>query len=160
MMIRKTITDDLAEVMRIYAGAREFMRESGNPAQWGDTHPARELSERDIAEGKSYVCVEDGGIAAVFYFGVERDPIYDTIDGAWLNDEPCGVVHRLAKRRDVKGAGAFCIDWCFERCGNIKIDTHRDNAPMQKLLGKLGFAYCGVVQMPDGGERIAFQKSK
>ncbi|MDR0862525.1 MAG: GNAT family N-acetyltransferase [Oscillospiraceae bacterium] len=158
MTIRKTTTDDLAEVLRIYADAREYMRESGNPSQWGDSRPTRETVEHDIACGASYVCEISGEITAVFYFNIERDPTYEQIDGAWLNDEPCGVVHRIAKRRDAKGAGAFCLNWCYERCRNLKLDTHRDNAAMLKLLAKLGFTYCGVISIRDGEERVAFQK--
>lgn len=43
--------------------------------------------------------------------------------------------------------------------GNVRIDTHRDNQPMQALLKKCGFAYCGRIFLADGSERIAFQKT-
>ena len=36
MIIRKTTMEDLDEVMEIYAGARAFMAQNGNPTQWGD----------------------------------------------------------------------------------------------------------------------------
>jgi len=156
--IRKTEAGELPAVLEVYAEARELMRESGNPGQWGDAYPPRELIESDIRAGKSYVCVENGEIAAVFYFAVERDPTYKRIDGEWLNDAAYGVVHRVARRRGAKGVGVFCVDWCFGQCGNIRIDTHRDNAPMRRLLAKLGFAYCGVIRLRDGDERLAFQK--
>ena len=42
---------------------------------------------------------------------------------------------------------------------NLKIDTHRDNYPMQKSLKKNGFEYCGIIYLADGNERLAFQKS-
>jgi RimJ/RimL family protein N-acetyltransferase len=135
------------------------MRGNGNPTQWSDWYPPQDMIERDIAAGTSYVCVENGEIAAVFYFNVERDPTYENIDGAWLDDEPYGVVHRIAKRRGVKGAGEFCLNWCLEQCRSIRIDTHKDNAPMQKLLSKFGFKYCGIIWVLDGEERIAFQKN-
>ncbi|MDR0819133.1 MAG: GNAT family N-acetyltransferase [Oscillospiraceae bacterium] len=159
MTIRKTTASDFAKVTQIYADAREYMRENGNPTQWSDWYPPRDMIERDIQSGTSYVCVDDSGVAAVFYFNIERDPTYEHIDGEWLNDEPCGVVHRIAKRLDVKGAGEFCVNWCFEQCRNLKIDTHKDNLPMQKLLSKLGFVYCGIIWVLDGEERVAFQKT-
>jgi len=161
VIIRKTTASDLDEVCLIYADARDFMRESGNPDQWRGSHPRRETIEDDIADGHSYVCVREGAIAAVFYFNIEFDPTYGRIDGQWLNDKPYGVVHRIARAGSAagKGAGAFCIEWCLDRCGNLRIDTHRDNAHMIGLLEKLGFSYCGIIWLEDGDERRAFQKS-
>ena len=159
MEIRKTIMGDLDEVCRIYAGARDFMRESGNPNQWKDTHPARDVIERDILSGESYVCVCGDEIAAVFFFSIGRDPTYGKIDGAWLNDDTYGVVHRIARARSAAGSGAYCLDWCFEQCRNLRIDTHRDNAPMRNLLKKQGFTYCGIIWLENGEERMAFQKT-
>jgi hypothetical protein len=158
MTIRKATMEDLAAIMQIYADARVFMLENGNPGQWIDGYPKQGLIESDIQSGSCHVCVGNGAIAAVFYYNVERDPTYEKIDGAWLNDNPCGVVHRIAKGRGAKGAGAFCIGWCLGQCRNVKIDTHKDNAPMLKLLAKLGFTYCGVIWLLDGDERLAFQK--
>lgn len=64
----------------------------------------------------------------------------------------------IAADGSTKGAGAFCLQWALAQCGNIRIDTHRDNRPMQGLLAKLGFSYCGTITIADGTERIAFQK--
>lgn len=36
------------------------------------------------------------------------------------------------------------MNWCMEQCGNHRIDTHANNKPMQGLLNKLGYIYCGV----------------
>ncbi|MDR0859132.1 MAG: GNAT family N-acetyltransferase [Oscillospiraceae bacterium] len=161
MLIRKTTAADLPAVLEIYVEARQFMRDNGNPAQWGDTHPAPEMIALDIENGTSYVCEDKGEVTAVFYFSIERDATYDYIEGAWLNDEPYGVVHRIAARRGTKGAGTFCLNSAFELCGNLKIDTHVDNVPMRNLLAKLGFVYCGVIWVLGGSdERIAFQKTR
>ena len=124
MEIRKASMDDWEEIQKIYASARQFMAEHGNAGQWGTNYPQEELLLDDIAQGKLYVCTEDG-IAAVFYFAAGEDPTYRRIeDGAWLNEEPYGVVHRIASARTVKGAASFCIDWALEQSGNIRIDTH------------------------------------
>ena len=159
MQIRKTAAADIDSVMQIYAEAKEFMRENGNPTQWKGNNPAQILIEGDIQEEKSYVCLDNDEIIAVFYFAVECEPVYASIDNKWLNDDIYGVIHRIAKLRKAPGGvGRFCINWCFEQCKNIRIDTHENNAPMRKLLDNLGFVYCGVVRYPDGGERMAFQK--
>ena len=158
MFIRKTTMDDIDAVCEIYAGARAFMREYGNTEQWKDGHPSLEIIEGDIRDGLSYVCVDGDDIAAVFFYSADRDPTYAKIDGRWLNDEPYGVVHRIARSRRVKGAGGFCLEWCLGQCRNLRLDTHRDNAPMRRLLEKLGFTYCGIIWLENGDERMAYQK--
>ena len=158
MTIRKSKMTDLDTIMEIYAYARAYMKESGNPNQWFDTHPRREVIEVDITSGLSYVCVDGEKIAAVFYFNVEIEPTYSNIDGGWLNDEPYGVVHRIARGPEGRGAGALCLNWCSAQHPNIRIDTHKDNAAMLKLLEKLGYVYCGIIWLENGDERMAFQK--
>ena len=157
MTIRKTTYADLEAVMEIYAYARAYMQDSGNPNQWHDNHPPRELIENDIKSGLSYVCEDNSQIAAVFYFNLECELTYKKIDGQWLNNEPYGVVHRIASGPGAKGAGAACLDWCAAQHPNIRIDTHRDNAAMLKLLENLGYMYCGVIWLENGDERLAFQ---
>lgn len=159
MEIRKTTLSELDQVMSIYERARGFMAEHGNPTQWGTTEPKREKVEQDIIDGKSYVCVENDQIAAVFYFAPGPDSTYLKIyEGQWLNEKNYSVVHRIASAGTVKGAGSFCLDWAFEQCKNLRIDTHRNNLVMQNLLKKNGFSYCGIIYLADGAERFAYQK--
>ena len=61
MEIRNTRPDELSTVMGIYASAREFMAQTGNPDQWGDGYPTEALIRSDIEAGKSYVCVRPTG---------------------------------------------------------------------------------------------------
>ena len=75
-----------------------------------------------------------------------------------MNSCPYAVVHRVPTAPDTKGIATFCLNWALEQCGNIRIDTHRDNIVMQHLLDKNGFKYCGIVYVEDGTERIAYQK--
>jgi len=159
MNIRRSTPADMATIQDIYAAARDFMRGSGNGTQWKDDYPPAEFVVRDCtADGHGYVCEEGGRVLGVFYFHIEEEPTYAHIDGAWPNDEPYGVVHRIAVRRDTKGVGTHCLQWALAQCGNLRIDTHRDNAPMLTLLRKLGFAYCGVVWVHEGtSARVAFQ---
>lgn len=160
MRIRKTTAEDLDSVMELYAQARRFMREHGNPDQWGTAHPPRDMIVEDIRRGCSYVCEEDGELLGTFYLARETEPDYRVIyEGSWLDDEPYGVMHRVACPGRKKGTGTFCLNWCVEHSGgNLRIDTHRDNLPMQHMLEKNGFTRCGIIYMADGGERIAFQK--
>lgn len=158
MEIRKTKIEELDKVMEIYAYARKFMAEHDNPNQWKNNKPSKEQIENDILLGKHHVCVEDGTIVAVFYFAKEEDPTYAKIyDGAWLNDAPYAVVHRIASAGTVKGAGSFCMNWAISQYGNVKIDTHKDNYVMQNMLKKCGFTPCGTIYLENGEERIGFQ---
>ena len=160
MEIRATREQDLERVMALYAAARTFMQQTGNPDQWREGYPPRALIAREIEQGNSFVCMEGETIAAVFSLIMGEDPTYAAIyDGAWLSDAPYGTVHRVCVACYGGGVGAYCLDWCLRRCDNVRIDTHRDNQPMQALLKKCGFAYCGRILLADGSERIAFQKT-
>ena len=157
MHIRHAVPADLPAMEELYAQARAYMAANGNPTQWGTEYPKREWLEADMAEGVSYVCEEDGQVVATFMFSTAGEPTYAYIeDGQWPDDEPYGVIHRIATGGTRKGAGAFCIRWCLEQCGSVRIDTHDDNRPMQALLDKLGFVYCGRIYVEDGTPRRAY----
>ena len=165
MKIRKTEPDDLERIMEIYAGARRFMAEHGNPDQWGATNwPPENLIRSDIAGGNSYVCVNDANrIIGTFFFiqGRDVEPNYREItDGGWIDGSPYGVVHRIASDGSEKGTGAFCIGWAYEQCGHLRIDTHGKNKVMQNLLAGLGFVHCGTIYVEeDNDPRLAYEKS-
>jgi len=162
--IRHATKQDFDRIMEIYSFARKFMAEHGNPNQWGPTNwPPAELIHEDIRDGNSYVCVNDQGkVIGTFYytFGEDIEPTYRNItDGAWLDDSPYGVVHRISGDGSEKGIGAFCINWAFEQCGHLRIDTHGDNIVMQNLVKKLGFTHCGTIYVEeDNYPRLAFEK--
>lgn len=158
MQIRKAAISDLKDILSIYAYARSFMREHGNAAQWAGGYPKEEILKDDIEKQKLHLLTQGEKKLAVFYCAIEEDPCYKVINGAWINDEPYCVVHRIASAKGTKGAATFCLNWAFEKLGHLRIDTHEDNIPMQNLLKKLGFTRCGIVWMQDGTERIAFEK--
>lgn len=165
MIIRHSTERDFDRIMEIYSFARRYMAEHGNPDQWGPTNwPPEELIHSDIQDGNSYVCVNDEGtVIGTFYFiqGRDIEPTYRNItDGAWLDESPYGVVHRIAEDGSEKGIGAFCINWAFEQCGHLRIDTHSDNKVMQNLVKKLGFVHCGTIYVEeDNNPRLAFEKT-
>lgn len=159
MQIRKSTNADLSQIGIIYENAKKFMRETGNPNQWNGDRPNAETAREDIENGIGYVAEENGKILAVFMFSQEKDPTYAKIyDGAWLSDAPYGVIHRIAVAEQGRGIIDFCINECFAKCGNLRIDTHRDNLPMQRALLKRGFVYCGIIHLENGDERLAYQK--
>ena len=161
MQIEKATAYDIIEIESIYESARSYMRKTGNMYQWLGGYPQREIIERDISGGNLYKAVEDGKIAAVFCYFEGIDPTYNKIyEGEWLNNDPYGVIHRIAVASQGKGVASYCFDYCFLRCQNLKIDTHKDNLPMRRALAKNGFTECGIIYLESGDERIAFQKTK
>ena len=83
MKIRKSTEKDFERIMEIYAFARDFMAEHGNPNQWGPTNwPPEDLIHNDIKDGNSYVCVDDADdILGTFFFihGKDIEPTYRQI---------------------------------------------------------------------------------
>lgn len=160
MKIRKATPEDLEQLLPLYENARTFMASHGNPSQWGTSYPPKSLVQSDIHSGCSFVCTDCNKIIAAFYYQYGPDSTYTKIrHGAWLNDRPYGVVHRIVSDGSVKGTGAFCLTWALKQCGNLKIDTHKDNFVMQNLLKKLGFSQCGIIISDDETERLAYQKT-
>ena len=161
MRIRAAREDEIDVIMDVFDAARLFMHKTGNNKQWVDGYPSKELILGNIQSKGFYVCISDEQeIVGVFYFKIEEDQTYNKIyEGGWLNGKPYGVVHRIASNGKSKGIASFCLQWCFEQCNNIRIDTHRENIVMQNNLSKNGFKRCGIIYLLNGAERIAYQKS-
>ncbi len=159
MKIRLAEKKDIPVIMKIYDIARLYMRQTGNTKQWIGGYPQQSILEEDIKKQASFICVEGDKILASFCFSTEIEKTYNKIyEGAWLNNSEYAVIHRLAVSEQKKGIASFCLDWCFQKMPNIKIDTHRDNIPMQNLLKKHNYKYCGIIYLQSGDERLAFQK--
>ena len=61
-MIRTATPEDLPALGPVYAAARRFMAENGNPTQWSDRYPLTEDLEEDIGKGQLYVWAPDGAV--------------------------------------------------------------------------------------------------
>lgn len=161
MHVRKTLPQDIEAIGEIYRQAKQFMRDNGNSTQWTEDYPSEKTALSDMQNGIGYVCEVCGEVVCVFAFAVDREPTYDKIyDGEWVSDEKYAYIHRIAVKKHGRGIVDFCFNECFKMHPNLKIDTHRDNIPMQKVLVRSGFQRCGVIYLEDGEERIAFQKIK
>ncbi len=161
MQIRHATAEDLGIILQIYDHARAYMRKNGNPTQWGNSYPDEDILREDIEKNRLFVCVEDEEILGVFCYFFGDDPTYQRIyEGNWRNDLPYGVLHRIAVVSHRSGVASFCFDYCYSLCKNLKIDTHRNNLPMQKSLAKNGFSYCGIIYLASGDERLAYQKTE
>ncbi len=162
MKIRVARECDLPSIRQIYNAAKAYMDTSGNPNQWPVGYPPEEYLRQDIALSRLYVCEHDGVLHGVFLFAVMDDPTYHYIDGAWFNDEPYGVIHRIAGNGTKKGIFRLVLEFCKEKIAeqnvaNLRIDTHADNKTMQHLVEKYGFQCCGTIYLENGSPRTAYQ---
>ena len=162
MHIRPAGEAELPRLMALFDGGRDYMRRNGNTVQWVNGYPSEELIRQDIALGRSFV-VEEGGVAeAVFCYlaGRHVEPTYAVIDGAWPDDAPYGVIHRLASSGKLRGVMGFCAEWALARCPVLRVDTHESNTTMRTAMARLGFTECGTILLEDKTPRIAFQKRR
>ena len=158
--IRLATYDDIPAIMQVIDAARKMMHASGNVNQWINGYPSEEVIHADIARDGGFVVTDDERIVAYFAFLSAPEPTYEKIyDGAWLNDEPYYVIHRLASWPDVHGIWDCVLEWAFERTRTLCVDTHRDNHIMQHNILKHGFTYCGIIYLLSGDERLAYQKT-
>ena len=159
MTIRKTTLADLAEVMDTYANAREQMAAAGNP-QWAGGRPSEETIRSDIESGNSYVMLDGDVLVGVFTLILGAEPTYAVIeDGAWLDDEPYGTLHRIASNGKARGVMQAALAFCERVSPNMRVDTHKKNLAMQHILEKHGYTYCGRIYVEDGTPRRAYQKN-
>lgn len=157
--IRKATMADVPVIMRLIDEARGIMRSCGNMNQWIDGYPDLATIENDINNRQCYLCVEQGGnIVASFAFIPGPEPTYAKIyEGRWLDDKPYYVVHRLASTAASHGVFDVVMDYCMDVAGNVRVDTHRDNAIMRHVIERYGFKYCGIIYLLNGDERLAYQ---
>ena len=160
--IRHAVQQDKAVIMDIYAYARKFMAEHGNPNQWKNNNPSEETIDNDILSGQLYVIYESGdeeAVHGVFYFHIGEDATYAVIeDGKWLSDETYGTIHRIASDGTVHGVLSLAVGFCEKQIKHLRIDTHKDNTIMQHVIEKNGFTKCGTIYVKDGSPRIAYEK--
>lgn len=135
MSIRLAEKKDLPEILKIYEYARNFMRENGNPNQWGNNYPQKADLEMDIEKRQLYLCTEEPNeskltehqeaenaghhavgqenLYGVFAFIMGADPTYAHIEqGTWKSDAPYGTIHRIAGNGTRKGVFAECMEFC------------------------------------------------
>lgn len=164
MIVRKAKRTDLEDIMVIVNESKRYFKEAGID-QWQKGYPNPEGLGEDIDREELYV-LEDNGSIIGMTAGIKKDPYYDNIyEGEWLTKEKYLAMHRVAIKESRKGQGlGFKLFEKMEEVAreenliSLRIDTHRDNKPMIKLIKKNGFEYCGIIYQMDGDERVAYEK--
>ena len=155
MNIRKAVVSDFNRIMEIYAIARKYMKNSGNPNQWKDKYPEKNIVNKDIEEKISYVLEDNGHIFAVFVFIKGYEKSYEL---NFPSDKEYGIIHRVASDGSERKIVSRIINFVKKEISLLRIDTHEDNKVMQHLIEKNGFKKCGIVYVEDGTERFAYEK--
>lgn len=167
MQVIPSKKEDLPIIMRIVSDAQAYLA-SLNIDQWQNGYPDENRILTDISLGGSYLITnENNEVVGTTFFTTDKDPTYSKIEGKWLtpDESKYGVIHRVAvfdKFRKI-GFAKFVFDHFEEKLisqgiPSMRIDTHRDNLGMQKLLKNRGYEYCGVIYLLDGNERLAYEK--
>ncbi|MBS6007607.1 MAG: GNAT family N-acetyltransferase [Clostridium baratii] len=165
MKLRKSVNEDINNIIQIIDEAKEALKEQGID-QWQNGYPNADVIRNDILNNDSYVFIKNNEIVATSAVSFDGEKTYDKIyDGNWISNDEFAVIHRIAISNKYKGTGiaseiikmieAICLD---KNVHSIKVDTHEFNMPMQKLLKKNDFKYCGVIYLEDKSKRVAFEK--
>lgn len=162
MIIRKALLEDIDDIMPIFYEAVEYLK-NNNVNQWQNNSINKDKIIDDIKNEIGYV-VFDEKIIAYFVILEKEEKTYINIDGKWLNDDPYYIIHRFCIKNEYKGKniGSFIIDYCKKyainnNIYNLRIDTHKDNKSMIRLIEKNNFVYCGIIVVLDNTLRLAYQ---
>ena len=167
MLIRKSCAADLPSLMPIFEEARGTIAALGID-QWQNGYPSEQVVLADIEKGRSYLSEFDGKICGTFAMIDDGEPTYDKIyDGEWLTGEGDSyiAIHRVAISVASRGSGlsgkiiAYAEEFA-KGLGrkSLRIDTHRGNVVMRRMLEKNGFVFCGVIYLENGDERVAYER--
>lgn len=162
--IRKAKIEDIKRILEIKENAISYQIENNN-IQWSNNYPTETNFYDDIEKKQGYILEKDNkiyGYAALCY-GI--DEMYtNTIDGYIENNINYSVIHRimidkenmkqnLATKFIEKLIRISCKDSIFV----IRIDTHKNNKAMLKVIEKLKFKYIAKVYACDKTERDVFE---
>ena len=166
---RPATLDDMPDIMRIVEDARRSLKRF-HVDQWQGEYPNEQVFLADMARGECFAVTHGGEVAAVFVLSTLGQENYAKItDGKWTADMPYCVLHRSAVSAKYRGSGMseFMMK-CVERQAAegfglrcIRVDTHRKNKAMQRLLRESGYRYRGNVLIDDAGHdpaRQAYEK--
>jgi RimJ/RimL family protein N-acetyltransferase len=166
MEFRKAIESDVKRIVNIIKQAQEYFKEHGIN-QWQNNYPNLETIINDIGNKKGYVLLKSNNIVGTVAVSFDREKNYDSIyNGEWISNHKYAVIHRIAIEDSYKGLGLssliikniekICLD---KDVHSIKVDTHKENVSMRRLLQKNGFQYCGIIYLEDKSERTAYEKT-
>lgn len=167
--LRAMTEADLSSVMEIIGQAQKFLAAQGIE-QWQNGYPDAATMRNDIEKEQGYIFESEGMAAGIITIALGGEPNYDKIyDGRWNTEAPYACIHRMAvaevfRGKSISDAMIRAAEALIRNRGflSIRVDTHRQNSRMQRMLLRNGFARRGVIylqnRMDAASERIAFDK--
>jgi len=167
MIIRKANVADLDALDALFSEARSTIATLGID-QWQNGYPSLSVISEDIDTGRSYVVEMENEVVGTFVLITDGEPTYDRIfDGAWLTGDTDDYVaiHRVAISVARRGSGlstavlSYAAD-VAKGLGrtSLRIDTHRGNVVMRRMLQRHGFVHSGSIYLENGDHRVAYEK--
>ena len=145
---------DMGDILRIVGDARASLKKHGVD-QWQGPYPDERAFLFDMERGECFVVCHGEEVAGFFTLSTREEKCYGEItDGKWTADMPYCVLHRAAVAAGYRGGELAeymmkCVEKQAETYGLrcIRVDTHRKNKAMQRLLRGSGYRYRGNVQV-------------
>lgn len=158
MTIRKATEADIPQILAMFDHSRTIMRAGGNMVQWVGYPTAEDVAD-DIRRHASHIIQHATFPIGTFALVDGDEPTYNYIDhGRWIDTvTPYATLHRLAKAAEVHGVADTAFAYAKQQRDHLRVDTHAANQPMRHLLLREGFVYCGIIYMPDGSPRDAYE---
>ena len=167
-MIRQVEKEEITSVMEIISDAKELLKNQSS--QWQNNYPNIDTLLDDISNNDLFGIYEDNLLIGIESLIVGEDENYKDITlGKWKNkpSQKDLVIHRIAVRKNYhnKKIGdqliKFALDYAKrKRIHSIKVDTHKKNIAMQKILLDNNFSFRGIIYLKreeDDNQRLAYE---
>lgn len=165
MELRLAKEDDRKIILEIYEDGSKKLKSLGLDQWQGHDKPNLD-NFKELIENKNIFVLEDDKkvVATVIIYDFDID-YENNLDGTWQSPRPYVALHRIGtlESERKKGYGRKIIEMSesYARENNFKsvrIDTHRGNKDMQRLLSSLSYKYVGLVYLGGKNERLAYEK--
>lgn len=166
---RRAEPSDLDAILSMTRQAQAFLKDNGVD-QWQNGYPTPEIFLADFQRGEGWIFTVNGEEAGYLVVSAQPESCYAGIsEGGWMGEGPYCALHRVMAAARFRGTPlanemlSFAADLARGLgAETLRTDTQEGNLPMQKLLGRNGFTYRGVVYLDataeTGAKRLAFEK--
>ena len=155
LWIHRIGISDMPKVMKITNDAKTLLKKNGS-LQWQQGYPNENTFTTDVNNKSLYGLYQNNELIGYGAYIYGKDINYVEIDGKWeipANDKDMAI-HRVAVEENQHGNNygikilKYGILYAKKLgCITVKVDTHKNNLPMQKCIQKSGFIYKGIIKI-------------